>query len=153
MLCPWSSDMLNLAQTWDLKEVLSILERNYNTYESAHICKIPWKGSLSVLKDGWGGPWQRKQGNGIGWGWQGHLATDFSSCCWNHYSCFSSQSWDLGALWASLTDFWVCVRDRGVLFMTIWSNTSRAYPHMWISENTISEAHKLGGIRLAKCTL
>lgn len=54
-------------------------------------------------KYGWGGPWQRNLGNGIGWGWQGHLGADFSSCCWNHYSCFSSQSWDLGVLWASLS--------------------------------------------------
>lgn len=117
-------------------------------YMQDHAKRFP-----ECTEDEWGGPWQRKQGNGIGWGWQGHLATDFSSCCWNHYSCFSSQSWDLGALWASLSDFWVCVRDCGVLFMTIWSNTSGPYPHMWISENTISEAHKLGGIRLAKCTL
>jgi len=71
--------MLNLAWRCDSKYVQSILERKQNTYKNAFVCKMHMKRIPECTKGVWGGPWQGKWRNQLGWGWllflQEHLAT------------------------------------------------------------------------------
>lgn len=148
--------MVNLAQPCDSKGVQSILEINQNTYESVFICKMCVKKIPECIGHVCGGPCQRR------WGMElvGNDSCPCKGICqltsgwfWNDYSCSSSQSWGLGALWASLT---------ANIFQFVWGIVALvhnqlswhfgAHPSCRYLKNKILEAHKLGGSSLGKCT-